>query len=326
MKDSGHTPPAVWLFLLPVLAAAALLMTGAIFSLSADSEPDKGFLSQFLVNLPACMAIAAVNMGLIWLMYRRTGARSSMPVRILSDLLITSVTALLIPFGINCLVMPPRDALVNSLAVIPWNWFIVLMAETLLYTTEKNRIEKEKLQYQYEALKNQVDPHFLFNCLNVLSSLVYHDADKANMFTKELSKVYRYVLDTRMRESVTLAEELGFVRSYLFLESIRFDGRVRVRMEDNPSVSRRLVIPASLQMLVENAFKHNVNTEESPLEIRITADEDGICVSNNLQPKSHVSGHGAGLRILRQQYALHGRRIVILRDRGRFSVRLPFIG
>lgn len=326
MKDSAHRLPTAWLFLFPVLAATALLMTGAIFSLSADSEPDKGFLAQFIVNLPACLAIAAVNVWLIWLMHRRTGSRSGMPVRILLDLLITSSTALLIPFGINCMVMPPREALVNSLAVIPWNWFIVLMAETLFYTTEKDRIEKEKIRYQYEALKNQVDPHFLFNCLNVLSSLVYHDADKANLFAKELSKVYRYVLDTRMRESVTLAEELNFVRSYLFLESIRFDGRVRVRMEENPAVSRRLVLPASTQMLVENAFKHNVNTEESPLEISITADEDGICVSNKLQPKNHVSGHGTGLRILRQQYALHGKRIVISRDGGRFSVRLPFIG
>lgn len=325
-KNCDSSKFRVHLLLFLLVVASTLLATGTIFELSAGAATGSGLIPQFLVNLPVCTAIAAINVWLIWLLHRGSHSRPRLFVCIVRDLLLTSVVAVAVPFAVNCLVMSPEEALVSSLAVIPWNWTVILMAEAFLYARERSRIEKEKAQYQYEALKSQVNPHFLFNCLNVLSSLVYQDADKANEFTKRLSKVYRYLLDTRMRQTVTVEEELAFVGNYLYLEAMRFDGRIKVSVSVDPETNSRSVIPASIQMLVENAFKHNSNTKESPLTLDITVEKDGVCVSNNIQPRNHVDAHGTGLGILRQQYALYGKQIEVSRSDDCFTVRLPFVG
>lgn len=319
--DSNSRRGYILLFLLA--AVITLLATGVIFSLRDGGMPDRVFLSQFLLNLPFCLLIAALDIWLIWLLNRRSHGVYRVST-VLRDLLLTSLPALLLPTAINCLFMGFRQALTSSLAIVPWNWITVLLAEVFFHSREKMKAEKEKAQYQYEALKNQVNPHFLFNCLNVLSSLVYHDADKANEFTKKLSRVYRYLLDTRTRQTVPLEEELAFVENYLYLESIRFGERIQVSIVRDPAADSRQVIPASIQMLVENAFKHNVNTREAPLHLEIAVSLEGVSVSNNIQPRNHVDGHGAGLSILRQQYALYGKQIEVIDDGSSFTVRLPF--
>lgn len=320
-SDNDSRRGYILLFLLA--AALALLATGVIFSFRDGGMPGRDFLSQFLLNLPVCLVIAALDIWLIRLLNRRSRGAYRVSA-VLRDLLLTSLPALLIPTAINCLFTGFLDALTRSLPIMPWNWITVLLAEVLFRSSEKMKAEKEKAQYQYEALKNQVNPHFLFNCLNVLSSLVYHDADKANEFTKKLSRVYRYLLDTRTRQTVSLEEELAFVENYLYLESIRFGEKIRVSVVRDPAEDARQVIPASIQMLVENAFKHNVNTREAPLHLEIAVGHDGVSVSNNIQPRNHVDSHGAGLGILRQQYALYGKQIEVIDDGGSFTVRLPF--
>lgn len=234
-----------------------------------------------------------------------------------------------------CVTIPLRFNFLSSF--IPGtlcNAIIVLLIAIYLYGKRQMEnqqrlalMEQEKMRYQFEALKNQINPHFLFNSLNVLASLTYQDADKANLFVKKLAEVYRYLLTTHNRQTVSLEEELRFTEAYLYLEDIRFGEALQVNISgDRDMQSHREVIPASLQMLVENAIKHNIATSKSPLVVRIAIGQDGIIVSNNLQLRSYVgTKNGAGLANLRNQYVLHGKELAIRKTEKEFVAEMPFI-
>ncbi len=212
-----------------------------------------------------------------------------------------------------------------SVGGLPWNWIIVLQLEIVFSKSRRDKIEKEKARYQFIALKNQVNPHFLFNSLSVLASLAYEDADKTSAFAKKLSSVYRYLLTTSEKPAVTLEEELKFVETYIYLEKLRFDDTLQTNITVPASVMNREVIPASIQMLVENAIKHNINSQTSPLIIDIEADNNSVTVSNTFQPRTDSAGSQTGLRNLRQQYALHGKTVEVRQTPTMFSVNLQFI-
>lgn len=185
---------------------------------------------------------------------------------------------------------------------------------------------RESISARYENLKSQVNPHFLFNSLNALTNLVQEDPDKAIKFIKQLADVYRYVLDTRGSEVVPLTEELQFLAAYAYLQQIRFGERLQIDIRLNGLES--MVAPLSLQLLVENAIKHNVISESSPLQIRLYADEDYIVIENNINRKVSPSGGtpGLGLENIRKRYTfLSERETVVKEDSGRFVVKLPLI-
>jgi len=187
------------------------------------------------------------------------------------------------------------------------------------------RYQKENVQAQYESLKNQVDPHFLFNSLNVLTNLVYEDADKSARFIKQLSEVYRYVLDTRSKEVVPLEEELKFVDAYSFLQQIRFGDKLKIQ---NELKGNGQVPPLVIQMLVENAIKHNTISEEHPLTIRIYSEGQSIIVENNLRLKTGFSedSTGIGLDNIRKRYAfLTDQKMETEEGNGKFKVTIPLL-
>jgi sensor histidine kinase YesM len=192
-------------------------------------------------------------------------------------------------------------------------------------TLDKEIHEKESIRAKYEALKSQVSPHFLFNSLNALTNLVYEDQEKAVKFIKQLSEVYRYVLDTRDVEVVPLEREKHFLNSYLFLQQIRFGDKLRLEVDlDN---TRTLVAPLVLQMLVENAIKHNVISEEYPLHIRIFQQDGFIVVENDLRRKSVLVDDSPGLgldNISRRYEFLSARKVEVVKNE-KFTVRLPII-
>lgn len=256
---------------------------------------------------------------------------------LLVDIVLTTALAVLLTYILNFLLMGGHGnfwhILRSSLPVVPWNWIIVLQIEIFFYSLQRSEmekqmavIEKEKALYQFEVLKNQINPHFLFNSLNVLASLAYQDTEKTNRFAKKLSTVYRYLLTTHGRATVTVQEELSFVESYLYLEHIRFGDALHVEIEDDLRNHHCLVIPASIQMLVENALKHNISTKKSPLIVHISIGNEGITVRNNLQLRNYVASNGAGLKNLQRQYALYGTLVEILKDEKEFVVKLPFVG
>jgi hypothetical protein len=190
--------------------------------------------------------------------------------------------------------------------------------------------EKQKriaVSSRYESLKNQVNPHFLFNSLNVLSNLVYKDQDLAARFIKQLSKVYRYVLDTKEQEVVPLSVELEALEAYIFLLDMRFGQSLTVSV-DLKDTEEWVIAPLSLQMLVENAVKHNVISKADPLHVSVFKDEeDYIVVTNNLQPKSNPQeSSGIGLPNIQERYALLTDKPVEIESREQeFAVRIPGI-
>jgi LytS/YehU family sensor histidine kinase len=191
---------------------------------------------------------------------------------------------------------------------------------------DAEKLMKENFVARFENLKIQVNPHFLFNSFNALTNLVYEDQDKAAKFIKKLSDVYRYVLDTRDREVVSLEEEMDFLKSYVFLQQIRFGEKLKIDIQLNGIKS--MVAPLALQMLIENAIKHNVVSEESPLTVKVYADDQYLAVENDLQKKVILSEDksGVGLDNIRKRYEfLTGREIVIQETPEKFIVRLPFI-
>jgi PAS domain S-box-containing protein len=172
--------------------------------------------------------------------------------------------------------------------------------------TQLINLQKENLQSQYEVLKQQVNPHFLFNSLNVLTSLIKIEPDLAEKFSEQLSKVYRYVLENKDNELVDLNTELNFLEAYIFLLNIRFMDKLEVRV--NISESRRYdkIIPLAMQLLIENAIKHNIMSRSNPLLIDIFIDDcNYLNVINNLQKRpSMVVSTGIGLKNILNRYQL----------------------
>ncbi|MBN1339934.1 MAG: histidine kinase [Bacteroidales bacterium] len=188
-------------------------------------------------------------------------------------------------------------------------------------------LQEENIISQFESLKAQVNPHFLFNSLNVLSSLIYIDQDKAAKFVRQLSRVYRYVLDFKDKDLVKLKDELPFLESYIFLLKTRFDKNLVVETDIAPGDEEMMVAPVVLQLLLENAIKHNVISKNKPLTISIKSGNNEITVRNNLQLKSSTEGSSKiGLNNIKKRYEyLTGRKIDILNDENFFAVTIPLL-
>lgn len=190
---------------------------------------------------------------------------------------------------------------------------------------QQEKLKREQLTLQYETLKSQVSPHFLFNTLNSLTSLISTNPEKAIDFVKKLSDVYRYVLDQKDHELVDLVSELKFVESYVFLQKIRFETNLDVQINVVPQNFK--VIPLSVQMLVENAIKHNEISDKNPLLIRIfTDDELYLTVENQLQKKSGSEGSGSGIQNIKDRYEFFtDKRVIITFNSERFRVKIPLL-
>ena len=197
---------------------------------------------------------------------------------------------------------------------------------------QQNRIKEQKViagtaSAKFDALKNQLDPHFLFNSLNVLTSLIEENPDNAQKFTTSLSKVYRYVLEQKNKELVTVDEELQFAKTYMSLLKMRFEDSIVFTMPEQASNPDAKVVPLSLQLLLENAVKHNMVTSSKPLKIKIYEDQGSLVVENNLQPKQIVKkSTGVGLSNIKQRYnLLTNKKVNINKEASRFAVAISML-
>lgn len=199
-------------------------------------------------------------------------------------------------------------------------------------TWQENRIKEQKIiagtaSAKFDALKNQLDPHFLFNSLNVLTSLIEEDPEQAQKFTTSLSKVYRYVLEQKDKDLVTVDEELQFAKTFIRLLKMRFENSIVLDIPEKSDDPEARIVPLSLQLLLENAVKHNVVSPESPLRIKVYEDKGTLVITNNLQEKMVMKrGSGVGLWNIRQRYdILTDRKVIIDRTATDFTVRLPLL-
>lgn len=197
---------------------------------------------------------------------------------------------------------------------------------------QEKKVKEQKIiagaaSAKFDALKNQLDPHFLFNSLNVLASLIDENPDQAQRFTTGLSKIYRYVLEQKNKELVSLEEELKFASTYMKLLKMRFENSIEFEIPEEISNEEAKVVPLSLQLLLENTIKHNIVSENRPLKIKIYEQNEFLVVENNYQKKEVLSNRkGVGLQNIVNRYnEITQRKVLINQTEEIFRVKIPVL-
>jgi sensor histidine kinase YesM len=191
---------------------------------------------------------------------------------------------------------------------------------------EVEQLKQEKMKSDYQALQNQLNPHFLFNNFNMLVSEIRRDPANAVRITEKLSDVYRYVLESKNHETVALREELEFAESIIFLHRVRFDDHLTIDMNVSEECMDYGLPPLTLQILIENALKHNVVSSSQRLHIEIKTDKDYLWVSNTIQLRKSTYSTGLGLNNIKMRYSFLTDRQVIIETTGdRFMVKVPLL-
>lgn len=195
------------------------------------------------------------------------------------------------------------------------------------HLVKNEKLLKENSQAQLEVLKNQVNPHFFFNSINTLISVIPEDPETAIKFAENLSNVYRYILQMKDKEIVSLEEEFKCIEAYKYLLKIRFDDHLNFQCDDHRDFTGKYIVPLSVQMLIENCIKHNVVSKTNPLEIRIHLTNEYLSVGNKIQPKIHSEDSTKiGLENIQKRYELlMNKRIVITKTEDYFAVKLPLV-
>lgn len=222
-------------------------------------------------------------------------------------------------------------------------YYVIALLITILISTvfhaihfyknwQESKVKEQKIiagtaSAKFDALKNQLDPHFLFNSLNVLTSLIEEDPYQAQKFTTSLSKVYRYVLEQKNKDLVTVDEELQFARSYVRLLKMRFEDSIVCDIPEAATHPDAKIVPLSLQLLLENAVKHNTVSATKPLHIEVFEEENMLVVRNNLQEKQVMgAGSGVGLKNIQQRYNfLSERQVSVVKTPTTFEIRIPIL-
>ncbi|MEZ2415621.1 2TM domain-containing protein [Muriicola sp. E247] len=227
-----------------------------------------------------------------------------------------------------------NESVINYIVALVITLVISLFIHAFYFwkALQDTKIKEQKIiagtaSAKFDALKNQLDPHFLFNSLNVLTSLIEEDPQQAQRFTTALSKVYRYVLEQKNKDLVPVNEELDFARTYVKLLTMRFEDGIAFEIPETSSIPDAKIVPLSLQLLLENAVKHNVVTSSKPLRIKVFENNGKLVVQNNLQEKPVVKrSSGVGLRNIQQRYSiLSNKEVNIIKTASDFMVQLPML-
>lgn len=189
------------------------------------------------------------------------------------------------------------------------------------------RLQKEQTQVKYDALRNQLNPHFLFNALTSLNSLIFENQQLASEFLQQLSKVYRYTLQNKDKDTVSLSTEMDFINNYIFLFKTRFENAIHFKIDIDKDARDKGIVPVTIQVLIENAVKHNIVTEKSPLVISIIAKGNTLVVENTINKKSQVeTSNKQGLENLKILYQyLSDTEVEITETDSFFRVKIPLI-
>ena len=227
-----------------------------------------------------------------------------------------------------------RETASNYLVAIIVTLIVTLAIHAFYFykAFQENKVKEQKIiagtaSAKFESLKNQIDPHFLFNSLNVLSSLIEENPENAQKFTTSLSKIYRYVLEQKDKELVTVAEELAFAKTYMNLLKMRFEDSITYEIPEDFNDEDAKVVPLSLQLLLENTIKHNIVSEKKPLHIKISIKNNELIVENNKQIKEVLQDRkGVGLQNIVSRYAILTKRNVLVEDTEvYFRIKLPIL-
>lgn len=230
-------------------------------------------------------------------------------------------------FRMDILINSNAAALFCSIMIIAIYESIYFMNELRQSVEEKEMLKRESLYAQLNALKTQVNPHFLFNNLNTLCAIIPDNPRQAVDFVQQLSKVYRHILDVKDEQSISLKDELDVLKAYGFLLKTRFGNNLTINIHVPDEKLQKKIAPLSLQLLMENAIKHNIISANKPLKIDVYALNGNIIVSNNLQVKNQVNeSTGSGLDNIRNRYKLlSGKHVEVTESDADFTVSIPLI-
>lgn len=246
--------------------------------------------------------------------------------------------------SIDILICGLLFAALNLIAIhlvkIPVDWggtafnaiFILLALETVYFiehyksSLEKEaRFREEAAEYRFEVLKAQVNPHFLFNSLNILSSMVALDSPRTPEFITSLASIYRYVLTCEGKSQVSVSDELAFFHNYAEILKMRYPDMLDIEVNMPPHLGIRRIIPFTLQLLLENVTKHNIISEQKPMKVTITGDEESIRVANPINKKVTATVSRVGVRYLSRFYSRHNREFKIVRENNTFIAIVPYL-
>lgn len=342
-----------------LVVLAASLVPAVYFKVQQWVEGEVTSVPELLLGLAYYIIISAVftitislmvYLLLLWLQ-KKFPWSENIAKRLAIELILTSALTLTVTFiftKILTLIIPDRGfaysiqtyhileaAILMNLILVPvaegfyffdeWKYSFMEKEKLLLI---KEQLEKEQVISQNESLKSQINPHFLFNSLNVLSSLIHEDTNKAEEFIEEFASIYRYVLDVSNKQVVPLKKELDFIHSYFFLQKIRLGDSLKIDIRLNEDIIDLFVIlPLSLQLLVENAIKHNKISKGNPLTISIEMDNNYLVVKNNLQIRNeNIVSTGIGLKNVRERYFLYNKSQPIFEQiNNEFIAKIPLI-
>ena len=323
---------AVWLAAISALIISCLIILGATDPVTHRLVP--GFHLLFNVG---CLLVLFTVLYIFnfWMQRGVLRGFALVAVGLVGSLVITTLFTFLacwierLAYGTNSFGFT-TDLFVNTLSAL----IAYLIAMLLHNVTQRQRtllenehLHNENLSIRSKTLEQQMSPHFLFNSLNTLDGLIGYDNERAHCYVQQLATTYRYVL--QQKKVVTLREELDFTHTYIAMMLTRFGDALRVEEHINDSLLEHRLPPISLQMLVENAIKHNVVTQRHPLTISINTTDGrhpSLIVGNPLQPKQDDSPRGMGLVNLNQRYTLlFDREITITKDDRSFTVEIPLI-
>lgn len=268
--------------------------------------------------------------------------------RIVVEFFLTSINAVIITVPLTIYInygwimplfdIPSEELYVtlyyNLLYITMYNvLFVVTYEAVFLYAGRKNmqleweKTQRQKILSQFEALKNQVNPHFLFNSMNALAGIIQSDPKQAVKFTKEFSRIFRYALELKDNIVIPLHEELAFTNAYIYLQKLRYGENLRISIDIDAERMDEYIPPFSLQLLVENAIKHNVISSEGPLLVNICNQGHFLKVTNNVQPREEeVKSLKVGLTNLKSRYALISDLQPSFKTNGTsYTARLPII-
>lgn len=326
-----------------VVSVAAILLF-RIFYTSLFSSPyfeQQGIYPEFYRLLGNTLALMTMFCGNIIFVNQRARLFSRRGLRLAASALFTLGFVLLLTaavyFGLpqgNGAALSARHFFRLYTVVLLVDIVVYAMLQLAVYVIESHRElrsergKKHRALFHYDRLKQQINPHFLFNSLNILDYLVQeHETERASAFIRKLAATYRYMLKKADEQLVPLEEELEFARQYIDLLQERFTKGFEVEVDIPRPLLRRYVVPCCLQLLIENAIKHNVVSPEQPLHVRIAAAGDRLTVSNNLQLRMNApASTGVGLRNIRQQYLdTAGAPILVERTDTEFRVQLPLL-
>ncbi len=212
-----------------------------------------------------------------------------------------------------------------NLFIVPLIEFIILMNAQFQIELDSKQLQHENTKFRYEILKNQINPHFLFNSLGVLNSLIADSPNKSRAYLNSFSNVLRHVLDFRDYNSIELQDEAKFLEDYIHLLNIRFENTFQANIDLPSKYGQKQILPMVLQLLIENVIKHNKMSESQPIIVNVTATENGVEVWNQIRLKSSIASWGIGLENIKMRYASLGHAVLVEDDGKTFKINIPYL-